>query len=117
MQQCWTSSLVRWHVRHVIGIWFVVRVIVVMALAFSLNAPSEPQVPLGVMVVGTSPTLVSFVFAVALATVDRRRVGAPLLFANLGYSTWWLVGTSAVVVVTAEILARMVLRVMVGGTP
>ena len=45
-----------------------------------------------------------------LMMVDRRRVGAPLLFGNMGYSVRWLVGSTIVMAACAEVVLHAVVR-------
>lgn len=111
------SPLVRWHLRHVVVIWVGVRVIVMMTLAgvpFGRTI-SAPPIPFTTMLTGASATFVSVILTVALATLDRRRIGAPLLFANMGYSAWWLTITTGAILVVSELVLRVSVRIAASG--
>ena len=97
----------RWHVRHVCTIWVFARVLGTMILAWAGYLPDNPL----------QPSLVSVLIALALTTLDRQRTGATLLFANLGYSRWWLLRTSGVVIVIAELLLCAAARAIAGQVP
>ena len=67
------------------------------------------------MLTGASATFVSVILTVALATLDRRRIGAPLLFANMGYSSWWLIITTGAILVVSELVLRVSVSIAASG--
>ena len=56
--------------------------------------------------------LLSLAVMVALVVVDRRRTGAPLYFANLGYSWRWQLATAAAIGVIAEAICVPMVRLL-----
>ena len=114
--QWWQSALVRWHVRHVAMIWVGVRMLVTLALALSAAFAPEGMAAASPMrmVVSPSATLVSIILVMLVSEIDRRRIGSPLLFANLGYSARWSVTTTGALAIGFEALLQVTLRVSGG---
>lgn len=110
----WESPLVRWHGRHVIVIWVGVRLLVLVAVSMPSFAPHATRDSPITIATGTIATMVSFIVVMLLAEIDRRRIGAPLLFANLGYSAHWSAITTGAIVVAAEVLLRVVIGIAAG---
>ncbi len=111
----WESPLVRWHARHVIVIWVGVRILVLVAVSMPSFAPHATRDTPITIATGPIATMVSFVVVMLLAEIDRRRIGAPLLFANLGYSARWSAITTGAIVVAAEVLLRVAIGIAAGG--
>jgi len=104
---------VQWHVRHVLQIWVGVRVLV--AMAFALSAAFSPpgpgrDSPLA-MSMSMTAVLTSLTVVMVVTEIDRRRIGAPLLYANLGYSARWTAMTTLLLVIFAETLVQVLARV------
>lgn len=103
----------RWHVRHVVLLWVGTRILVSMALAWTaLQATSGPRVAPADVLLGPGAGLISLAVMVALVAVDRRRIGAPLYFANLGYSWRWQLATAAAIGVIAEAICVPMVRLL-----
>jgi len=109
----WSSPLMRWHVRHVLLLWIGTRLLVSMALAWtSMQTKGAPPVSLADMLLGPGAGLISLAVMVALVAVDRRRIWAPLYFANLGYSWRWQLATAAAIGVIAEAICVPMVRLL-----
>jgi len=103
----------RWHVRHVLLLWIGTRLLVSIALAWtSMQTKGAPPVSLADMLLGPGAGLISLAVMVALVAVDRRRIGAPLYFANLGYSWRWQLATAAAIGVIAEAICVPMVRLL-----
>lgn len=107
------SPLVRWHLRHVLVIWVGARILVMMAFAASSSFAPPGMVLDPPMAMATSPvaTLVSLIVVMLVSEIDRRWLGAPLLFANLGYSWRWIATTTAALALGLETVLQVVVRV------
>ncbi len=68
------------------------------------------------MAMATSPmaTLGSLVLVMIVAEIDRRRIGAPLIFANLGYSARWIALTTAALTLGGEAVLQVAVRALGG---
>jgi F0F1-type ATP synthase assembly protein I len=103
----WTSVFVRWHLRHAAIVSVVVRLLLSMALAWILfMSDAAPDTS---VFYGADTALLAVTLTVAVATLDRKRIGANDLMANLGYSR------SVQVVMTAipALLLELVINVAV----
>jgi len=111
----WESQIVRWHLRHVVMIWIGVRLLVTIAFVFSTAFGGPPgmvvESPVK-MATAPSAALVSIIVVLLASEIDRRRIGAPLLFANLGYSARWSAMTTGALAIGFEALLQVLLRVL-----
>ena len=103
----------QWHARHVLKIWLGVRVLVIISVALSaaLSPPGLVRESLMTMSMSAGAAFVSLVVVVLATEVDRRRIGAPLLYANLGYSERWTALTTLLLAIVAEALLQAAVRV------
>ena len=109
----WASLPVQWHARHVLKIWLGVRVLVIITVALSaaLSPPGLVRESLMAMSMSAGAVFVSLIVVVLATEVDRRRIGAPLLYANLGYSARWTALTTLLLSMGAEALLQVAVRV------
>ena len=114
--QWWESALVRWHLKHVTMIWVGVRMLVTIAFALSTAFAPEGMAVDSPLTMAASPgaTLVSIILVMLVSEIDRRRIGSPLLFANLGYSARWSATTTGALAIGFEALLQLSLGVLVG---
>ena len=80
-----------------------------MALAWMQSGSKSP--PDASIFSGADTALLAIVLSVAVATLDRRRVGAPDLMANLGYS--WFV--QALMTAIPAVLLELAINVAVSA--
>ena len=104
----------QWHLRRVAMVWVGVRGLATIAFALSVAFAPAGTVKESPIAMATSPdaALLSIILVVLVAEIDSRRVGAPLLFANLGYSWRWSVATTAALAIGLEVLLQVLLRVV-----
>ena len=102
----YASLFVRQHVWHATTVYLVARVAITGALAWSAIPPIDSSIYYGL---DTACLMVAA--AVILAAFDRRRVGTPVLMANLGVSTFESIALSAIPALVGETLLNFVVRV------
>jgi hypothetical protein len=110
------TPVLRWHFRHVLVIWLGLHVVLAMVLLLSGALPGASRTSLREIAVGGAATTVALGATVVLTALDRRRIGAPLLFANMGYSPVWLMLSSAAVAMLAETLLHAAAFAMMRAT-
>ena len=93
-------------------IWVGTRIVglIASALSSSFAPPGMARESLMQMAMGPMATLGSIVVVVVVAEIHRRRIGAPLLFANLGYSARWSAGTTGAIAIACEALLQVATR-------
>ena len=109
--------LLRWHVRHTLVIWVLLHVGLAMVLRVGSSLPGTSPTSLRESLVGGAATVVALCATAVLTALDRLRIGAPMLFANMGYSSRWLLLSSMAVAVLAETLLHVLALAMARALP
>lgn len=100
-----TSLFARQHLWHATIVYVVTRVLIMMALVWGAKPPIDPRLFYGLDTAGFI-----IVVAVVLAALDRRRVGTPVLMANLGISVIESITLSAIPSVIGELAINVAVR-------
>ena len=98
----YASLFVRQHLRHAATVYITTRVVITMALAWSATPPVDVSIYYGL----DTATLM-IVVAVTLAAFDRKRIGTPVLMANLGVSTFESLSLSAIPPIIGEVAINL----------
>ncbi len=101
----YTSLFARQHVWHATVVYVVTRVLIMMALVWGSKPPIDARIFFGI-----DTASVIIVVAMILAAFDRRRVGTPVLMANLGISTLESLSLSAIPALLGEMLVNVAIR-------
>lgn len=92
------------HLRHAIMLYAAGRLLCTMAMAFA-TGPTW-----GIEFLALMPLLTAL-----LLYLDRRRTGAPDLYANLGYGSRELLGMGAATALVGELLVVAIVMTVAGG--
>lgn len=101
----YTSLFARQHLWHATVVYAVTRVLIMMALVWGVEPPVDTRIFYGA---DTASFVV--VIAMLLAAFDRRRVGTPILMANLGVSPVESLALSAVPSIIGELAINIAAR-------
>lgn len=71
-----------------------------------------PAAPLSQHIVGSAAVIGTVFWKTILTTIDRHRLGVAILFANFGYSGWWLGLTSALIAIGGDTVVGISLKVL-----
>lgn len=78
------SPFVRQHLRHTAVLWIVLRVGLTSAMLWSMQGARDLELD---SLYGAGMGIFAVTLTVLVSALDRQRVGAPALMANLGVST------------------------------
>lgn len=95
--------------------WALVHVTSFMALSISLSRGGAPSPTVVEKVVGPAATIMVMVLTPILTMLDRYRVGALLMFGNMGYGARWLVLSTIIGAASAEVVLHVVVRFAATG--
>lgn len=102
----YSSLFARQHLWHAAVVYAVTRVLIMMALVWGVKPPIDPGIFYGADTAG-----VIVVIAIVLAAFDRRRVGTPVLMANLGVSPVESFALSAIPSIIGEVAINLAVHV------
>jgi hypothetical protein len=104
------SPLLRWHARHVLLLWIVVRIAIAAVLGAGSGIPGMPPAPFREHLLGPTAAFGTCVLTLLLSAIDRHRVGASMIFGNLGISWQWLVTSSLAYCAALEVILQLIAR-------